>query len=286
MVDFEAIFSLLRIILFAILTLVTFIYSIPIIFIRRFHRRNMILTLNICSVTICCSLYWTIFYIILEFNPLIIYKFMLDSCRFVLIFSTLITLQVPFSFVTASINRFCSVVYFNKNLFKTKQWVFICILFQWIFGIIITLPVVLGIQPYCVTSQWVEIYRLIFIVIVPSIVFLIINILIYVTVRSLSHRIRPSSFSVTENNPRNIRQERISRRDIHLFRHMIIMFLIFVGGWTPLYALFAIQTQALANIILSECFTIWCQLAFLCDIIDLYLYNHEVRNYLKIIFCR
>ncbi|CAF5131616.1 unnamed protein product, partial [Rotaria sp. Silwood1] len=79
---------------------------------------------------------------------------------------------------------------------------------------------------------------------------------------------------------------RMSRRDIHLLRHMIIMFLIFIGGWTPLYALFAIQSQVLANPMLSKCFTIWCQLAFLCDIIDLYLYNHELRNYLKTMFCR
>ncbi|CAF5183212.1 unnamed protein product, partial [Rotaria sp. Silwood1] len=50
----------------------------------------------------------------------------------------------------------------------------------------------------------------------------------------------------------------MSRRDIHLLRHMIIMFLIFIGGWTPLYALFAIQSQVLANPMLSKCFTIWC----------------------------
>ncbi|CAF1568837.1 unnamed protein product [Rotaria sp. Silwood1] len=286
MVNFEQIFSLLRIILFALITLVALIYAIPIIFIRRFHHRNMILTLNICSVTIFCSLYWTIFYAILQLNPLLIYKFMLKSCTFVMIFSTCITLQVPFSFITASIYRFCSVVYYNKNLFKTKQWVFICIVCQWIFGLLMTLPVLLGIQPYCVTSQWVEIYKLIFIVIVPSIVFLILNIFIYATVRSSSHRIQPSSLSVMGNTSRNVQQERMSRRDIHLLRHMIIMFLIFIGGWTPLYALFAIQSQVLANPMLSKCFTIWCQLAFLCDIIDLYLYNHELRNYLKTMFCR
>ncbi|CAF2686482.1 unnamed protein product [Rotaria sp. Silwood2] len=203
-----------------------------------------------------------------------------------MISSTCITLQVPFSFITASIYRFCSVVYYNKNLFKTKQWVFICIVCQWIFGLLMTLPVLLGVQPYCVTSQWIEIYKLIFIVIVPPIVFLILNIFIYVTVRSSSHRIQPSSLSVTKNTSRNIQQERMSRRDIHLLRNMINMFLILIGGWTPLYALFAIQSQVLANLMLSKCFTIWCQLAFLCDIIDLYLYNHELRNYLKTKFCR
>ncbi|CAF4542747.1 unnamed protein product, partial [Rotaria sp. Silwood2] len=160
--------------------------------------------------------------------------------------------------------------YYNKNLFKTKQWVSICIVCQWIFGALMTLPILLGVQPYCITSQWVEIYKLIFIVIVPSIVFLIVNILIYITILSSSHRVRPRSISITENNSANVRQERISRRDIHLLRHMILMFSIFVGGWTPLYALFAIQSQVFANTILSQCFTIWCQLAFLCDIIDLY----------------
>jgi hypothetical protein len=147
MVDFDEIFSFLRIILFALIVLVAFVYSIPIIFIRRFHHRHNILTLNICIVTICCCAYWVVFYTMLQINTLETYIFLLNSCKFVSIVPTLLTLQVPFSFVTASLNRLCSVIYYNKNLFKTKQWVFICILFQWVLGTVLTLPILAGIQP-------------------------------------------------------------------------------------------------------------------------------------------
>jgi hypothetical protein len=128
-------------------------------------------------------------------------------------------------------------------------------------------------------------YKLILIVIIPSIVFLITNIFIYVSVRASSHRIQPV-LSITENTSDNRRPSRISQRDIHLLRHMIVMFCIFVGGWAPLYTVLAIQNQFLVNPILLACLTIWCQLALLCDIIDLYLYNHELRKYLTTIVLR
>lgn len=146
MVDFDDIFSYLRIVLFGLIVLIACIYSIPIIFLRRFHYRNNILTLNTCLATICCSLYWFLFYIMLELDLLGTYSFLLNACVFVFIVPTILTLQVPLSFVTISINRFCAVVYHNKNFFKRKQWVFICILFQWLFGIIFTLPILSGIQ--------------------------------------------------------------------------------------------------------------------------------------------
>jgi len=146
MTDFDQIFSILRIILFGLIILVATIYSIPILFIRRFHHRNNILTLNICLVTICCCLYWVFFYTMLYINISGTYQYMLNTCIFVYIVPTILTLQIPFSFVTVSVNRFCCVVYYHKNFFKTKRWILICILSQWIFGILCILPTLLGIQ--------------------------------------------------------------------------------------------------------------------------------------------
>jgi len=125
-----------------------------------------------------------------------------------------------------------------------------------------------------------------FIVIVPFIVFLVTNLLIYIHIRSSTFRVQSRVLSVTENNMNNVRQAKISRRDVHLLRHMIVILLIFLGGWTQLYVLLSTQNRFLIDPIESACFTIWCQLAVLCDIIDLYLYNHEIRNYLKTIFLR
>jgi hypothetical protein len=146
MIDFNQIFFLLRIILFGFTILVASIYSIPILFIRHFHHRNNILTLNICLTTIYCCLYWFVFYIMLDFNTYNTYAFMLNTCVFVFIVPTILTLEIPLSFATISIHRFCSVVYYHKNFFKTKKWIFICILGQWIFGILSILPILSGIQ--------------------------------------------------------------------------------------------------------------------------------------------
>lgn len=122
---------------------------------------------------------------------------------------------------------------------------------------------------------------MIFIIVIPFTIFLIVNIAIFINVHLSTHRIRPNRSTETENNPNPVTRRKISSRDLHLLRHIIVMLTIFLGGWAPLYILLAKESQFLINPILLSCFSIWCELALLCDIIDLYLYNHEVRNYLK-----
>lgn len=143
---FDEIFGVLRVVLFGLIIVVALIYSIPIIFIRRFHHRNNILTLNICLATIVCCLYWFIFYIKLKIDLFGTYVFMVQTCTFVFIVPPILTAQIPFSFVTVSIYRLCCVVYYRKNLFKTKKWIAICILTQWILGIVCMLPIMAGIE--------------------------------------------------------------------------------------------------------------------------------------------
>lgn len=147
MADPEQILSILRITLFGLIILVATVYSIPILFIRRFHHRNNILTLNICLAIIFCCLYWFIFYIMLDINMYGTYGFMIRACVFVYIVPAVLTLEIPFSLVTVSINRFFSIAYYNKHLFKTKKWIVICILGQWMLGVIFILPILSGIQP-------------------------------------------------------------------------------------------------------------------------------------------
>jgi hypothetical protein len=146
MVNFLLVFPYLRIALFGLIILVAFVYSIPIICLRRFHYRNNMLTLNICVVTVLCSLYWFLFYVMFEYDMWGTFGFLLNNCIFVSIFPVILTLQVPLSFVTASINRLCAVVY-HQPFFKTKYWIPICILAQWIFGTALTLPILCGIGP-------------------------------------------------------------------------------------------------------------------------------------------
>lgn len=145
MTYFDDIFDIIRIVLFGLIALVAAVYSIPIIFIRRFHHRNNILTLNICLVTIYCCLYWFLFYIMLELNTDGTIQFLLNSCVFASLVPTILTLEIPLSFVTISINRYFYIVYYHKNFFKTKSWLLICIVSQWVLGTLFMLPILAGI---------------------------------------------------------------------------------------------------------------------------------------------
>ena len=143
---FDEIFAVLRVVLFGLIVLIALIYSIPIIFNRQFHHRNNILTLNFCIATILCCLYWFVFYIMLKIDLYGTFIFLLNSCMFVFVVPPILTVQIPYSFVTVSIHRLCCVVYYRKNLFKTKKWISICILTQWVLGTVSMLPILFGIE--------------------------------------------------------------------------------------------------------------------------------------------
>ena len=83
-----------------------------------------------------------------------------------------------------------------------------------------------------------------------------------------------------------VQTTRLSRRDLHLLRHMLVMICIFLGGWTPLFIALWLQTRTHIDQNLLATLAVWCELALLCDIIDLHLYNREVRDYLWRIFFR
>jgi len=127
---------------------------------------------------------------------------------------------------------------------------------------------------------WLDVFSLVTIVVIPSIMCSVTNMLIYHHVRSSSHRIQPETIS------KNVEQTKFSHRDIFLLRHMVLMFCIFVGGWTPVYIIPVIEYYTPVNSIASSSSTIWCELSVLFDIIDLFLYNHELRKYLKDICLR
>jgi len=132
------VFSFIEVLILTIIILFAFIYSIPIICIRRFHQHNNLLTLNVCLATILCCLSWlAIFTIPLLANP---YDKSRESWMYLNIPQTVFTIQVPFSFVVSSIHRYCSIVYHTKIFFKTKRWLIICIGGQWILAFILSIP--------------------------------------------------------------------------------------------------------------------------------------------------
>ncbi|CAF3909819.1 unnamed protein product [Rotaria magnacalcarata] len=192
-----------------------------------------------------------------------------------LIAESLLTVQVPFSFLIVSFHRYYSIVYHAKILLRKKRWVLLCIASQWTLGFILSLPNVLCIEMFCDRFVWLRIHNLITIVIIPAILSLLINILIYNYVRASSNRIQPQMI------PENAQRTKFSHRDMKLVRHMIFMFCIFVGGWTPIYIMAIINFYSVINTIISSSLTILCELASFINIIDLFLYNRQLRKYFK-----
>lgn len=107
--------------------------------------------------------------------------------------------------------------------------------------------------------------------------FFVSNLLIYLHVRSSTNRIHPQDTS------KSVQNKKLYPRDGYLLRHMVFMFCIFVGGWAPVFLLPIINDYVFVNAIVDSSFTIFCEVAAFIDMIDLFLYNHEVRKYLLLL---
>ena len=110
--------------------------------------------------------------------------------------------------------------------------------------------------------------------IVPALICIVTNIRIYLHVCASSGRVQTRSVARASN------QQTISRRDIFLLRHMVIMFSIFIFGWAPWLIVYIVEYYTTISVLLDTIPFVSNQSALLLDVIDLFLYNHEVRKYL------
>ncbi|CAF1201801.1 unnamed protein product [Adineta steineri] len=269
------ILNIIQLILVTFTILLALIYSIPIIFIRRFHTVNNIITANLSFAIICCAVYWTLILIVGFFYPV------LYNGKVCIIFNYLqmvSNLQVSLAIVGASVNRLCSIVYHTKPFLRTKKWAIISIATQWAVGIILSLLNLPFNDSSCDQQLWKKIYKYVMVVIIPSIICLVNNMMIFKYVRSSTNRIQ-TSLEDAKNNAHQ--RQHLSRRDLHLLRHMIVMFCIFVAGWSPAY-LYTVFTNlpSFTSIIVSM-FILLSELSLLAVISDLFLYNHELRRYFR-----
>ncbi len=74
-----------------------------------------------------------------------------------------------------------------------------------------------------------RIYTTALVTFVPPMINIIVNVFIFIHVRSSSRRVNPQIISAVTNTV-NVVQQKISRREIYLLRQMIFMFSIFVIG--------------------------------------------------------
>jgi hypothetical protein len=133
-------FALVKIVIFVVMIFLSLVYSLPILIIPRFHHRSNILTVNLTIAFICCCIYWLIYCISWDYYK----KELLNEkpCGLQIYAQVMCTCQLSFAFIMIPINRFFTLIYHTKLFFKSKQWLILCIISQWMAGFIVPLPVI------------------------------------------------------------------------------------------------------------------------------------------------
>ncbi len=117
------------------------------------------------------------------------------------------------------------------------------------------------------------------VVFMPTLINTIVNGRIFLHVRSSVHRIQPTTVTAF-TNANNPRKPKISRREISLLRRMIFMFLMFIGGWGPVYLVIIFSYVVYLDPIIFQFTVLLGELTILSIIINLFMCNHELKEYL------
>ncbi|CAF1276576.1 unnamed protein product, partial [Adineta steineri] len=156
-----------------------------------------------------------------------------------------------------------------------KEWVILCIILQWIFGFVFSIPQIIFYDKDCNSQFRGRIYVLILVVIVPSFIYIITNLIIFNHARTSTNRVQ--ALNQQENKT-------FSRRDLYLLKHMIVVYCIFVGGWSPIYLFAIINYDDTFNPNIGPILTLIATLSLLLIMINLLIYNHELRKNLLMMY--
>lgn len=282
--------NIFQLVVFCLIIVLAGFYVISILCFYRIYHSNNIFTINLCCAAICCCLYWIWFYIILIWFPRNLLR--QNICIIMAYFNTMCTIQVPLAVLIVSIHRFCCVIYHTKQFFKTKKWALLCITIQWLVGCFISIPclpfkhqvkfesvtekMISNFFQSCTNPLWSQIYQLTITVIVPSLICLVINLLVFNYVRLSSNRIRPVTRTESIDS-KSTQSKLLTRRDRYLLRNIIIMFCVFIGGWSPVYITVIVLPTATINSLTLSLLILLAEFSLLSDIINLYIYNRDLR---------
>jgi hypothetical protein len=139
MVDAYEVIYLANVVILLIVTVLIIIYLLPIILVRRFHTATNILTGNVCLTSIITALFWVVYNILSVYYPTVLIQ-STGACFMSMYFSVLVNCLVIYALTTITINRFFTITYPNKRLFKRPVCSVICSGIQWMVVIVLTLP--------------------------------------------------------------------------------------------------------------------------------------------------
>jgi hypothetical protein len=118
------------------------------------------------------------------------------------------------------------------------------------------------------------------IIVVPLVVCLVNNSTIFIHVYSSSRRIQPITGSTVATGDNHQQRPGINRRDIHLLRHMLMMLFSFILGWAPIYLVGVLGNAISVSLLTYQLLSLLSGISVFSDVVDLFLYNHELRRYL------
>ncbi|UJR18509.1 hypothetical protein I4U23_005416 [Adineta vaga] len=280
MVDIAFIVLTIQAILFILIVPFPLLYLLTIIFIQRFHTTNNILTTNFCLTCLMCTIYWAIEKTSSIFSTRILYGTPI-LCALTLSVGQLVNCLVVHSLGVITVSRCFTICFPMKRFFKSKAWVYLSIIAQWIFSLLVTIPILLINIKRCDGgtgfSNWIWFYTLSLIVILPVIFNIIFNGIIVIFVRLSTRRVHAVTMSVATGTDTSHQQ---NRRDIKLLKHILFLFIVFIFGWGPLYIALTMRDLRipdwLYNVLqIPPTFTVIIQ------VVDIFIYTHEVRQYWK-----
>jgi len=288
MATVEDILLLLNITILGLLIVSSTIYLLPLLCLSRFHTISNAFTGNVAFAIWFSASSWFIIMILTNYKTEIFNTS--ASCLIINFFQTFSTIHIPLALISVSLNRVCSIIYPAKAYFRSKHWTVVSIGSQWILGFLLSLPhlfstdyvrqkktthvkienYILAFLKVCITAYWVNIYTFLVMVIIPLTLNTILNAIILRHVRQSTQRIQPTHPTISHAS--------LQRRDIRLLQHMIILFCLFIVGWCPIYIsafIDALQYNPLVNLL----FMTLAELSIFFDILDLFLYNHDLRRF-------
>ncbi|UJR21651.1 hypothetical protein I4U23_024728 [Adineta vaga] len=238
------------------------------------------LTINVCLASAFFAL-----------NQLIFIGFRLNNtaetlvtCRSKGFILNMITCHIMYSHCISSICRLLSICYPQKPLFKSRHWILSNICMSWIIAIVIALPYLFLDSFTCSGDkgrQFLKIYTLLLIILLPIITVALCNITIFRYIRQSTKRIHSFSENMTNN-------KQFSKRDISICKIMLLTFCVFVIGWAPLFiqqVFFNQDFQYRSNITIF--FQILSATSLLADIILLIYSDQPIRRILfNLVRCR
>lgn len=133
-----------------------------------------------------------------------------------------------------------------------------------------------------------QVYTLVIVVVIPSFACLTLNLMIFKYVRSSSKRVQAISHGITQTElgSNGSALTVVSQRDLRLLRHIIVMFCIFICGWSPVYIYAVVLPDMSFASLTITILILVAEVALLVDILNLYFYNKELRQQLKNFICR